>query len=162
GLMNVDRRNNFNNNISLISYSLRTNVDMDLSKTTTLTFRLGGSFDDYSGPPLGDQNRTAGTELYNYIVHSNPVKFPAYFPIDSAHSYVKHIMFGNYDQGLYLNPYASMVRGYKEYNRSQLNAQVEFDQDFNFITPGLAFNAMLNVGRYAYSDVTRQYDPFWY
>ena len=162
GLMKVARQNNFNNNISLTSYSLRSNVDVDLTKFTKLTVRLSGSFDDYTGPPLGNSSTSAGTAIYNEIVHSNPVLFPAYYPIDSAHSYVKHVMFGNYENGQYLNPYADMVRGYKQYSRSQLNAQLEFNQDFDFIVKGLAFNAMFNVGRYSYFDITRQYNPFWY
>ena len=162
GLMKVDHRNNFNNNISLLSYSLRSNVDINLTKTSKLTVRLSGAFDDYTGPPIGSETVSGGTALYNEIVHSNPVLFPAFYPIDSAHSYLKHAMFGNYDVGQYLNPYADMVKGYKQYNRSQLNAQLEFDQNFDFIAKGLAFNAMLNIGRFAYSDITRQYNPFWY
>lgn len=162
GLMKVDHRNNFNNNISLKSYSLRSNVDINLTKSSKLTVRLSGSFDDYSGPPAGTDATSGGAVMYEEVMHANPVLFPAYFPTDEAHSYLKHIMFGNYNDGGYLNPYADMVKGYKEYSRSQLNAQLEFNQDFDFIAKGLSMNAMMNISRYSYFDVTRTYAPFWY
>ncbi len=156
GLMNVDRRNNFNSNISLLSYSLRSNVDINLTQSSKLTVRLWGSFDDYTGPIDG------GTAMYNKIMHTSPVLFPAYYPNDTPYNYIKHIMFGNYDQGQYVNPYADMVKGYKQYSKSQLNAQLEFNQNFDFLAKGLSFNAMMNIGRYAYYDIIRQYTPFWY
>ena len=162
GLMNVDKRNNFNSNIQLNSYSLRSNVDIDVTKTTKLTVRLSGSFDDYTGPTGGTDDVSVGTLMYNEVMHANPVLFPAFYPSDSSNSYVKHIMFGNYDQGQYLNPYADMVKGYQQYSRSQINAQLEFNQDFDFIAKGLSLNTMMNIERYSYFDVTRAYNPFWY
>lgn len=93
GILNVDNKNNFNNNIDLKSYSLRANVNIDLTKSTELIVRLSGNFDDYTGPIDG------GTEMYRKVMRSNPVLFPAYFPIDEEHKFVKHIMFGNYDLG---------------------------------------------------------------
>ncbi|WP_225974216.1 SusC/RagA family TonB-linked outer membrane protein [Arachidicoccus ginsenosidivorans] len=162
GLMKVDKRNNFNSNISLNSYSLRSNIDVNVTKTTKLTLRLSGSFDDYNGPVGGSEGVSVGTALYNEVVHTNPVLFPAYYPVDSAHSYVKHILFGNYGNGGYLNPYADIVKGYQQYSRTQLQSQLEFNQDFDFLVKGLSFNAMLNIGRYSYFDVSRQYNPFYY
>ncbi len=156
GLMKVDHRNNFNNNINLKSYSLRSNVNINLTKTTELTVRLSGTFDDYTGPIDG------GTSMYRKVMRSNPVLFPAYFPTDSAHRYVKHIMFGNYNNGFYINPYAEMVKGYKDYSRSLMLAQLELKQDLNFVTDGLSFSAMVNTNRTSYFDVSRFYNPFWY
>src|SRR3546814_513799 len=45
GLMEVDKRNNFNSNIDLKSYSLRSNVNINLTKTSELVVRLHGMFD---------------------------------------------------------------------------------------------------------------------
>src|SRR3546814_14332198 len=74
-------------------------------------------FDDYTGPMDG------GAQMYRRVMRANPVLFPAYYPIDEDHQHVKHIMFGNYDEGNYINPYADMVRGYKEYSQSLMLAQ---------------------------------------
>ncbi|MBS0029884.1 SusC/RagA family TonB-linked outer membrane protein [Chitinophaga sp. 22321] len=156
GLMKVDRRNNFNNNIRLNSYSLRSNVNVNLTNTTEMVVRLSGSFDDYSGPLDG------GASMYQKVMRANPVLFPAYYPADEAHRFVKHIMFGNYEEGQYINPYADMVKGYKDYSRSLMLAQIELKQNLKAITPGLVASGMVNTNRTSYFDVSRFYNPFWY
>lgn len=156
GLMEVDKRNNFNSNIDLKSYSLRSNVNINLTKTSELVVRLHGMFDDYTGPMEG------GAQMYRRVMRANPVLFPAYYPIDEDHEHVKHIMFGNFEEGNYINPYADMVRGYKEYSSSLMLAQLELKQDLGFLTEGLSFNGMLNTHRRSFFDVRRFYNPFWY
>jgi TonB-linked SusC/RagA family outer membrane protein len=155
GIIKVDKRQNFNNNINNKAYTLRSNVELRLTKTTNMSVRLSGSFDDYSGP------LTSGTELFNKIIKANTVLFPAYYPPTSKTVAVKHIMFGNKDN-LYYNPYAESVRGYKERNRSQLLAQVELDQQLDFITEGLSIRGMLNISRLSQFSVSRFYSPYWY
>ncbi|MEL7586453.1 MAG: TonB-dependent receptor [Prolixibacteraceae bacterium] len=155
GILKVDKRNNFNNNIAINNYTLRANVNIDIFKATELIVRLHGNFEDYSGPISG------GAEMYRLMVHSNPVLFPAYFPIDEEHKHVKHIMFGNYENS-YTNPYAEMVKGYKDKSRSQMLAQVELKQDLSALTKGLSVRGMMNITRLAQFSVTRAYTPFFY
>lgn len=159
GILNVDKRNNFNSNINLKNYSLRSNVNVNITKSTEMVVRLSGSFDDYSGPIDG------GADLYKKVMRTNPVYFPAYYPADDDHRYVQHIMFGNYDDGsnsYLLNPYADMVKGYKNYSRSMMAAQFEVKQNLSGLTEGLNFRTMVNVTRNTYFDITRAYTPFWY
>lgn len=155
GILKVDQRNNFNNNIAINNYDLRSNVNIDVTKTTELILRLSANFEDYRGPLLG------GADMYNLMVHSNPVLFPAYYPADEEFKYAKHILFGNYNNSK-INPYAEMVRGYKEKSRSQILAQVELKQDLAFITQGLSVRGMLNVSRLSQFGVNRAYNPFYY
>lgn len=155
GIMKEDKRNNFNNNIVINNYNLRANVNIDITKTTEMIVRLSGNFEDYKGPMMG------GRELYDVMLHSNPVLFPAYYPIDNKYQHAKHILFGNYDNSK-INPYASMVQGYKNKSRSQLLAQMELKQNLNFITEGLSVKGMLNISRLAQFGVDRFYDPFYY
>ena len=154
GILKEDTRNNFDNNIKLKSYNLRSNIGINVSKTTNLQVRLNGNFDDYKGPLDG------GEALYQKIMRANPVLFLPSYP--SEYGTAKHIMFGNAEQGNYLNPYADMVQGYKEESRSLMVAQLELKQDLGFITPGLAYNAMGNVNRTAFFNLKRTYFPFWY
>lgn len=159
GILKVDQRNNFNSNINLKSYTLRSNVNVDLAKGTEVIVRMSGSFDDYSGPV------TDGADIYRKVMRTNPVLFPAYYPVDAERSYLKHIMFGNYDDGsgqYLLNPYSELVKGYKNYSRSMMSAQFEAKQDLKFITEGLNLQALLNVTRNTFFDVRRTYSPFWY
>lgn len=156
GVLKVDQRNNFNNNIKLTSYNLRSNVNVNITKSTEMIIRMNGNFDDYTGPISG------GRQMYNMVMQSNPVKFPAYYPTPPDRSYLNHIMFGNDAEGPYRNPYAEMVKGYKDYSRSYVLAQLELKQDFSFLTEGLAFRALMNTNRTSYFDVSRAYNPFYY
>ena len=155
GILKVDKRNNFNNNIAINNYDLRSNVNINVTKTTELNIRFSANFEEYKGPLRG------GTDMYNLMVHSNPVLFPAYYPADEDFKYAQHILFGNYNNSK-INPYAEMVRGYKEKSRSQILAQIELKQDLDFITKGLTARGMLNVSRLSQFSVNRSYNPFFY
>lgn len=159
GNMKVDKKNNFNNNIDLRSYQLRSNINIDITRTTEAIVRLAGSFDDYTGPLDGGEN------MYKKIMKSNPVEFPAYYP-DEYMPGAKHILFGNAPRGNttagYANPYADLVKGYKDYTKSLIEAAFEMKQDFDFITPGLKARALFNTSRYSYFDVSRSYSPYYY
>lgn len=156
GLLKVPQINNFNNNINLKSYTLRANVNVNLTKSTELVVRLNGIFDDYNGPIHG------GASVYNEVVHASPVDFVPYYPKDSAHAFVKHIMFGGLADRSFINPYADMVKGYKDYTRSLMLAQLEVNQDLSFLTKGLKFHAMLNTNRISRFQIVRSYNPFYY
>ena len=156
GILNVDKRNTFNNNIDSRNYTLRMNMDINLTETSKLSARLTGNFDDYTGPLNG------GSEVYRQVMHSDPVLFPAYYPEDDDHIGYKHIMFGNYGDGGYNNPYAQMVRGYRDYDRSQMIAAVELNQELDFITKGLNFMTLVNLTRYSDFTIYRSFSPYWY
>jgi len=156
GIMKVDPMNNFNSNANLKTYSLRSNININLTKTTELITRLSGVFDDYRGPI------NSGTSIYNEIVNANPVLFPARYAATEDTRFVKHIMFGNYGDGEFKNPYASLQKGYKDYSRSTMSAQLQLSQDFSFLVKGLSARAMVNTQRYAYFDVSRFYNPYYY
>jgi TonB-linked SusC/RagA family outer membrane protein len=155
GILKVDHRNNFNNNIDLKTYELRSNVNISLTSTTEVGVKLYGTFDDYTGPTGG------GTHVYHEAVESDPVSFPPYFPVNGNYQYVQHILFGN-TTGNYVNPYAELVSGYKDYSRSLMLAQFDFKQDLSFLTKGLKVQGLFNTTRYAYFDVSRAYSPYYY
>lgn len=49
GIIKNDHRQNFNNNIQINKYSLRSNININLTKSTEAIVRLCGMFDDYEG-----------------------------------------------------------------------------------------------------------------
>ena len=155
GILKVDKRNTFNNNIDQKTYTLRSNVDINITSTTKLAVRLTGNFTDYTGPLQG------GNAVYRSVMHADPVLFPAYYPGDDEHVGIQHIMFGNYDTG-YINPYADLVRGYRDYQRSQMIAAVEINQDLDFITKGMHFMTLFNLTRLSSFAMNRAFAPFWY
>lgn len=156
GMLKMEKMNNFNNNIDLKSYTLRANVNINLTKSSELIVRLNGNFDNYNGPIL------TGKETYNQIVKSSPVDFVPFYPRTGQYEHVTHVMFGGLREDGYLNPYAEMVKGYREYDRSLMMAQMEFKQDLSFLVDGLRFRTMLNTNRTSRYDILRSYQPYFY
>lgn len=173
GILKVDPINDFNSNIKLAKYSLRSTVNLDLTKSTELVVRMYGQFDDYNGPIAGTIGNRKYTEGGSYIfalaLMSNPVMFPKVYPHEMR-SYVNHPLFGSnrtiaaggLSSTLYVNPYAEMVRGYRIYKSSNIQPQLELKQKLDFVTKGLTFRSMAYLKRYSYYAVERKYDPFFY
>jgi TonB-linked SusC/RagA family outer membrane protein len=156
GNIKVDKRNNFNSNINLVKYNVRTNVNIKLTKTTELITRANISFDDYTGP------YDSGEDMYRKVIQANPVLFKPYYEPDEQYAYARHILFGNYGVAAYLNPYARSLSGYKEYSRNHVLSQFELKQDLSMITEGLTARATMNMDRNARYMVLRGYGPFYY
>ena len=159
GLLEVDGRNNFNNNIDIDRVQLRNNVVFKLTPTTRLDTRLQGRFERYNGPNSG------ASDIFRMVMNSNPVDFPAVFEPDEANKYVEHILFGSttFANGvLKPNPYAEMVRGYEDRNTSTFTAMATLSQDLKFITEGLKFQVKGSVNRWSQYSSRRSYIPFYY
>ena len=157
GLLRDDPHNNFSNNIKFQTIQLRSNININVTPTTEMAVKFSGTFEDYSGP------LDSGSDLYKMALASDPVLFPMFYPKEGTeYENLDHVLFGNYGDGSYMNPYARMVRGYKESNKMNLIAQLEFKQRLDFITKGLNARLLVNTTRYSYFDVQRYYNPFYY
>ncbi|MDR0700790.1 MAG: TonB-dependent receptor [Tannerella sp.] len=156
GILNVDKRNNFNTNVNYKKYLIRSNININLTKTTEAVVRVHGSFDDYAGPMTG------GSAMYQKMLQVSPVRFPAYFEPDETYRGADHILFGGYGTGNYLNPYAELVKGYKQESNSTMMAQMEVNQNLDMLLEGLQARVLGNTTRKAAFDLNRAYVPFYY
>ena len=156
GLLNVDKMNNFNNNINIKRYNLRANINVGLTKSTKAEVKFYSLIDRYNGP----QN-DAGS-LFSMIMQANPVNFPKYYDKDESTQFLNHVLFGNKGNGGYPNPYAEMVRGYKDRFSSTTTAQFQLEQDLSMITKGLKLRGMAALNSYSMSETARGFTPFYY
>jgi TonB-linked SusC/RagA family outer membrane protein len=157
GNLKIDPQNNFNNNINFKRISLRSNVNVNLTSTTEVALKFNGNFDDYIGPLDG------GAAIYQKAMQTNPVLYPRFYEPDLQFQNSTHILFGNYGQfGDYLNPYADMIRGYKDESYNNFLATVEVKQDLGFIAEGLNLRILGNTSRYSFYNLERKYNPFYY
>jgi TonB-linked SusC/RagA family outer membrane protein len=156
GNLKVDNKNDFNSNIDLYKYSIRSNVNINLTKTTEMSTRFVANFDDYTGPIDG------GSAMYRKVMQANPVRFKPFYEPDSNFSYAKHTLFGNFETGNYLNPYAEAMRGYRDYSRSNMLTTVEVKQNLDAIAKGLMARALVNFDRRSEYSISRAYVPFYY
>ncbi|MCU7552535.1 TonB-dependent receptor [Chitinophagaceae bacterium LB-8] len=156
GILKVDKKSNFSSNPTYKTYSLRSNININLTKTTELKTMISGLFTDYIGPVTG------GSAIFAKIMQTNPVLFPAYYETTPETKYVKHIMFGNSYDGRYNNPYADVQKGYQQQSASTINTQIQISQNLAFITKGLSARGLVSTQRYSYFDLNRSYVPYYY
>jgi TonB-linked SusC/RagA family outer membrane protein len=157
GNLKVDPRNNFNNNIKFNRVSLRSNINVNLTETTEVALKFNGNFDDYIGPLDG------GTQVYEKAMKANPVLYPKIYQPDNQFKNSTHALYGNFGQfGDYLNPYADLMRGYKDESYNNFLATVEIKQDLSFIADGLKLRFLGNTSRYSFYNLERKYNPFYY
>ena len=158
GLLKVDKRNNFNNNINIDRFHVRTNVIFNLSKTTKLDVRMQGRYEKYIGP-----HRSAG-DIFGMVMNSNPVDFPAVFEPDEANIYTRHTLFGSAynNSNSMTNPYAEMVRGYRNRDESSVTSMATLNQDLDRLVKGLKFQAKASVNTWNRYTATRTYNPYLY
>lgn len=157
GILKVDKRNNFNNNVKFNRISLRSNININATESTEIIVRFNSNFDDYKGPIDG------GETLFRKALQTNPVLYAPYYEPDLNNQNTKHILFGNAGRDAnYLNPYADMVKGYKDESRSAIMATVELKQNLDFITEGLSARVMGNTTRHSFYNVSRAYKPYYY
>jgi TonB-linked SusC/RagA family outer membrane protein len=157
------------NNVKLQNYQLRSNVDINLTKSTKIAVMLWGNFTEYGGPISGSG---LATDLYYRALHTSPVLFPAFFPSGTDNQPTSHILFGNSNDGQstssgntsvpYSNPYADLMRGFQQFSESRMSAQSELSQNLDFVTQGLSFQGLFSTNRYSYFSSSRQYNPFYY
>jgi TonB-linked SusC/RagA family outer membrane protein len=158
GLLKVDGRSNFNNNIDINRFNIRSNIVFKLTRSTTLDTRIQGRFESYNGP------YRSATEIYNMIMVSNPVDFPAVYEPDQANLSTKHTLFGNaYNAGsLMTNPYAEMVMGYQSRDDNTITAMATLSQDLDFIAKNLKFQAKASATTWSSYTAKRRYSPYYY
>jgi TonB-linked SusC/RagA family outer membrane protein len=166
GLLKVDPRNNYNTNISINRFNIRSNVTFKLTKTTTLETQVNGRFERQTGPWenfLPDQPG-ATTRIFSDVMNSNPVDFPTVYEPDEANRFTTWTLFGNtyVDGGMKWNPYAEMTRGYTDRNESTITAQATLKQDLGSIIPGLNVQLKGAVDNWTKYTSTRTYFPYFY
>jgi TonB-linked SusC/RagA family outer membrane protein len=167
GILKVDRANPFNTNIDLKKYTVRSNVNLNLTKTLEAKVRLSANFDDYNGP-IGESG-SGGANTYGKTLLANPVLFPAFYAPDRSTQYVDRILFGNYSDSeygdgsqQYINPYSDIMRGYEDVRNSTFLSQLELHQGLDVLTKGLKARFIGSITRYSAFNIQRSYRPFYY
>ena len=157
GLLKVDPLNNFNNNIDINRSNLRANININLTKTTKISVKFNSQFERYNGP------REDAEKIFEKVIEANPVNFPKYYTFDEDSALkFNHTLFGNKGNGGYPNPYAEMVKGYKNRFTSTILSQIQIEQDLDFLTEGLSFRALAAIKSYSRTENKRSFTPFYY
>ncbi len=125
GIYNTFDNNNYETNVYFRRYGLRSNLDFNVTRTTTLGIDLSGRLEERHNNGYGDN-------LYQSLVRTPPNYFNYINPNGS--------LGGNLNL---VNPYAALSRyGYDHSKRNVFEAVVKLNQNLDALTKGLSARAM--------------------
>jgi TonB-linked SusC/RagA family outer membrane protein len=156
GILKNNRLNNFKNNIDIDRFNILANITMDLTPTTVFDINMNSIFENYTGP-LDNTD-----DVFKSVMNSNPVEFPKFYLPDEDHAYVKHTLFGSDATGSMMNPFAQMVRGYKDGSTGRITSQFSLDQNLDALTEGLMARGKVSIKSDSYHESKRSYTPYLY
>jgi hypothetical protein len=151
-------------------FNYRTNLDFNLTPSTTLSFTIGGE--------TGIKNQPT-TSPWRSLYATTPASFPASWPAWLLEDKVNGIPDIDYPNatgerlalklnGFTQNPYTQLAQGnFNKYLNSKLFTDMALDQKLDFITKGLSFKGKIAFSTYyntrtLYADLTRpEYKINW-
>lgn len=146
GIMETDETLPYDTGTKLTRYNLRANVDLDVTKTTTLRVNVGGYLQT-----LRKQNystETAFSEAFLTPPHVHPTRYS-----DGAIPVVTNRQ----------NPWANVTqRGHSTETQSQIQSLFAVEQNLKMLTPGLKAKITFSFDRWNKSSVTRGMNPTFY
>ncbi|WP_210416854.1 TonB-dependent receptor [Echinicola soli] len=130
----------YDNNVGLKRYNLRSNVDIDVTPSTLLTVDLSGQYLEthYPGYKLAISNGSGVTELLKRITISSPHLVPMIYSDGTLASHPT-------PSSNRVNPYNLLMEsGYENEWRSSLQSRVTLEQKLDIITKGLKIRGVVS------------------
>ena len=148
GIFKSNPLEDYNANINLKRYNLRSNVDMDITPTTKLSIDMSGQYKTKNSPGTSNSN----------ALFENMVRFPTHLiPMmysDGTASAVAGETTGRY------NPYSVLnYSGYSKNWAASLQSKVTLKQKLDFITKGLSIQGSLSFDATFSSTMKRTMEP---
>ena len=127
GMFNVADNERYNAQMNFNKYSFRSNIDIDITKSTQLGLSLSTQYTTKNAPC------TTTNDLYAYTMYVTPVATPTVF---------SNGMLAIPQESGSVNPYNMLNNtGYRRYNTMVAQSLLSLTQDFSdIITPGLKAN----------------------
>lgn len=154
GYLNQDgmfKEFNSGTNFSYKRYNYRTNVDIDVTKTSKIAITIGGRTKDRFEP----NTREGLSQLFRYIYRSAPVTSPGIIDGKYVRSNPEYTGISKSEDGL--NYYYG--RGSKQYIINEYNFDLSFKQKLNFITKGLNLKLKASYNTYSAQQKLRSSRP---
>ena len=127
-----DFGNDYDNNIGLKRYNLRSNIDFDATKTTTVKVDLSGQYLQTNYPGTGTST------IFTTMCRTPSYIMPAVYSDGTIAGHPR-------PSGNRSNPYNLLVNsGYAKEWRTSIQSKVEIDQKLDFLTKGLTWKGLIS------------------
>ena len=146
GIFERDKSQSWDSSTRLNKYNVRSNVDINVTKTTTVSVSIGGYLQEQNGLVQSVQ------DIWNYAFDTPPFVHPIQYS-DGRNVRVQQRQ----------NPWAEVTQhGYKTTSKSKVESLFSVEQDLKFITEGLKIKGLFSFDRYSESWVKRSRTPTYY
>lgn len=149
GILERDETQEWDSSIRLNRFNMRTNVDLNITRTTLLRFNIGGYLQNRVAPPQSIDDLFGGNAVGAFT--TPPYVHPARYASGELPR-----MSGRD------NPWARATQtGYARGVQSKIESVFTVEQDMAFI-PGLKARGIFSFDSYASTSVTRSKEPEYY
>lgn len=140
----------YNNNIGLQRYNLRSNVDLNITKSTLLKVDLSGQYLQTNYPGVGTST------IFSNMTLAPPYLFPMVFSDGTIAGHPRN-------SNTRINPYNLLMEsGYSKEWRSTIQSRVDLEQKLDFLTSGLSVRAVASYDATMNYFSSRLRTPFQY
>ncbi|TCR09238.1 TonB-dependent receptor [Sphingobacterium sp. JUb20] len=151
GIFKDDPNERYKTNIGVKRFNLRSNIDLQVSKTTTVSVDLSGQYLLTNYPGTGTQ------AIFRQMLLTPPYIFPPMYSDGTLSTFPKER-----DVNM-RNPYNMLMNsGYTKEWRSSIQSNIRLAQSLDFITPGLSFKGNVSYDYNGNYNFRRNYDPSRY
>lgn len=148
GIFKSNPTEKYNANIGLQRFNLRSNVDIDLTKTTQLSVDMSGQYLKKNQPGYSSD------DIFTYISHFPVHVIPMYYSDGTASDH------GQRGAGVDLQPYNMLNNsGYSKTWNAYIQSKATLRQKLDFITEGLSAKGSVSFDADFYSTMKRSKTP---
>lgn len=147
GIFKSNPIEDYNANIGLKRYNVRSNIDMNITNTTKLSVNLSGQYITRNNP--GNSSDQIFKHIVLFPTHLVPMMYS-----DGTAAAIETDADGRY------NPYSLLnYSGYSKMWSASIQSQVTLDQRLDFITKGLSIKGSVSFDAYFSSTMKRSMSP---
>lgn len=151
GIFERDKKQTWDSSTKLNKYNMRSNVDVNITKTTVARISIGGYLQDTNGMVDNDDTR-ASDYVLGAAFETPPFVHPAIYSSGEIPKVKSR-----------LNPWARATQhGFTTYSSAKIESLFSLEQDLKFLLPGLRVKGIFSFDRYMRSGVVRSKSPDYY
>lgn len=151
GIFERDKSQTWDSSTKLNKYNMRSNVDVNITKTTIARISIGGYLQETNGM-IDDGDTRASDHVLGLAFETPPFVHPTIYSTGEIPK-VKNRA----------NPWSRATQhGFTTYSSAKIESMFSLEQDLKFLLPGLKLKGIFSFDRYIRSGVVRSKSPDYY
>lgn len=146
GIFERDPSQTWDSSTKLNKYNMRSNVDVNVTKTTIARISIGGYLQETNGMAVSSD------DVFNAAFETTPFAHPAVYSSGEFPRVKGRV-----------NPWVMATQhGFSTYSNAKIESLFSLEQDLKFLLPGLKIKGIFSFDRYMRSGIVRSKSPDYY